>query len=220
MLIFGHTGITVGIVRACDILINRPLNNNQPDSSSRLRLAVSKKWLPIYHRLNRIGRQLGSIDYRMVLLGSLLPDIIDKIPWLFASSDIFPSGRDYGHTFLFNLLLFICGLILLKYKKSWLLIISSSSVIHLILDRMWNNPVALWWPLLGPFHPIGTTGWLSNILHALFSDPGTYIPEIIGLLIILVITYKLIVRKGVLNFIRTGAIETRAGHFDSELTTH
>lgn len=210
----------MGIVRACDILINSPLNSHQPDPSSRLRLAVRKKWLPIYHRLHGIGRQLGSIDYRMALLGSLLPDIVDKIPWLFASSDIFPSGRDYGHTFLFNLLLFICGLILLKYKKSWLLIISLSSIIHLILDRMWDDPVALWWPLLGPFHRVETTGWLSNILHALFSEPGTYISEIIGLVIILVIAYRVIVTKGVLNFIRTGAIGTRASLFDSELAAH
>jgi hypothetical protein len=206
MLIFGHTGVTVGIIKACDILINRPVNICQPDSSSRSRLAVGKKWLPLYHRLNGIGRQVCPIDYRIVLLGSLLPDIIDKALWLFASSSIFPSGRDYGHTFLFNLLLFICGLILIKYKKSWLLIISVSSIIHLILDQMWDMPITLWWPLLGPFQRIETTGWLSNILRALFSDPGTYIPEIIGLVIILLMGYRLIVRKSILNFIRTGAM--------------
>lgn len=206
MLIFGHTGVTVGIIKACDILINRPVNIYQPDSSSRFRLAVGKKWLPLYHRLNGIGRQVGPIDYRIVLLGSLLPDIMDKALWLFASSSIFPSGRDYGHTFLFNLFLFICGLVLIKYKISWLLIISLSSIIHLILDQMWDMPITLWWPLLGPFQRIETAGWLSNILRALFSDPGTYIPEIIGLVIILVMGYRLIVRKSMLNFIRTGAM--------------
>jgi len=142
----------------------------------------------------------------MVLLGSLLPDILDKPSWLFAFSDIFPCGRDYGHTFLFNLLLFICGLIMIKYKKSWLLIISLSSIVHLVLDQMWDNPVALWWPVLGPFNRAETTGWLSNIIQALSSDPGTYIPEIIGLIIILLLGGRLIVRKSMLNFIRTGAI--------------
>jgi hypothetical protein len=132
---------------------------------------------------------------------------MDKPTWLFAFSDNFPSGRDYGHTFLFNLLLFICGLVLIKYKKSWLLIVSLSSIIHLILDQMWDCPVTLWWPLLGPFQKVETTGWLDCIAHGLYSDPGTYIPEIIGLIIILVMSYRLLVRKRVLNFARTGAID-------------
>jgi len=206
MLLFGHTGITAGIVKTCHILINNPLASYQPDSSSLFSLTVSKKWLPLYHCLNGIRRQLGSIDYRIVLLGSLLPDILDKPWWLVTSIDILPSGRAYGHTFLFNLALFICGLILIKYKKSWLLIISLSSIIHLILDQMWDSTVALWWPLLGPFHSVDTTAWLSNMIRGLPSNPGTYIPEIIGLLIILLMGYRLIVRKRILNFIRTGAI--------------
>ena len=208
MLLFGHTGITAGIVKACDILgsINRPLGSYQPDSSSRFSLTIRKKRLRLYHWLNGIRSQKGLIDYRLVLLGSLLPDILDKPSWLFASSDIFPSGRGYGHTFLFNLLLFICGLILIKYKKSWLLIISLSSIIHLILDPMWDNPVTLWWPLLGPFHRVETAGWLLNIIHAVSSDPGTYIPEIMGLIIILSLGCRLLVSKNIVNFIRTGAI--------------
>ncbi len=142
----------------------------------------------------------------MVFLGSLLPDILDKPSWLLAFSDIFPSGRSYGHTFLLNLLLFVCGLIVIKYKKSWLLIISLSSIIHLILDQMWDEPVALWWPLLGAFHRVETTGWLPGIMHAVPSDPGTYIPEVIGLIILLVLGYRLVVRKRILNFIRTGEL--------------
>lgn len=208
MLLFGHTGITTGIFKACDILssINRSLNSYQPDSSSGSGITAPKKPLPLCRRLNGIRHQLGSIDYRLVLLSSLLPDILDKPWWLFATSDIFPSGRDYAHTFLFNLLLFIGGLILIKYKKSWLLISSLSSIIHLILDQMWARPVILWWPLLGPFQRVETTGWLSNILHALTSDPGTYIPEIIGLIILLLMGYGLIVRENIGSFIRTGAM--------------
>ncbi len=208
MLLFVHTGITVGVVRTSNILgsINRPPNRYQADSSSRFNLTVPKKWLPLYHRLNGIRRQLGSIDYRIVLLGSLLPDILDKPSWLFAFSDIFPSGRSYGHTFLFNLLLFVWGLIMIKYKQSWLLIISLSSIIHLILDQVWDNPVTLWWPLLGPFHRTEPTGWLPNIIHAASSDSGIYIPEIIGLIIILSLGCRLLVSKNIINFLRTGAI--------------
>ena len=78
---------------------------------------------------------------------------------------------------------------------------------HFILDQMWDIRVTLWWPLLGPLHKVETTGWLSNIILALSSDPGTYIPEMIGLIIILLIGLRLIVEKRTPNFIRTGAID-------------
>jgi hypothetical protein len=126
--------------------------------------------------------------------------------WFFALSDIFSSGHDFAHTLLFNMVLFIGGVILLKYGKPWLLIISSSSFVHLILDHIWSNPVVLWWPLLGPFPRIETTDWLANMLHALFSDAGVYIPEITGLVIVLLLSHRLIVSRSVRNFIRTGAI--------------
>lgn len=119
MLLFGHAGITAGIVRVCDILgsINTPLSSYGPDSSSGASITVPTKLSPICHWANGIRRHLGSIDYRLALLGSLLPDILDKPLWLIAFSDIFPSGRAYGHTFLFNMVLLFCGLILIRYKN-------------------------------------------------------------------------------------------------------
>ncbi len=208
MLLFGHTGITAGIVKACDILASKgqPANSYEPISSSQFMLAVHKRLLPLYRLPNRIRCRLGSIDYRWVLLGSLLPDILDKPMWLFAFGDIFPTGRAWGHTFLFNFLLFIFGLILLKYKKSGLLVISLCSFTHLLLDEMWKNPVTLWWPLLGRFRKVETVGWMSGLLHSLFTDPGTYIPEIIGLAVILLFGYRLIVGKNITSFVETGAI--------------
>ena len=208
MLLFGHTGITVGIAKACDILgsISEPVDSYQLHSGSWLSVAVRKKRLSLYHLLNRAKDRIGLVDYRLVLLGSLLPDILDKPLWLFTGSDIFPSGCDYAHTFLLNLVLLICGLVLVKYKKSQLLVISLGSFMHLILDRMWDNPVTLWWPLLGPFHSLETTGWLPKLVSGLFSDPGTYIPEIIGLVIILLLGYRLLMSKNIKNFIRTGVI--------------
>ena len=127
-----------------------------------------------------------------------------------------PSGQgsvknDFRHCpfdyrCLFNLALFIGGLILVRHRKPWLLVISLSSSIHLVLDRVWDNPVALWWPLLGHFYKVEPTGWSSSVIHALSSDPGTYIPEIIGLMIMLFFGCRLLVHKNIINFIRTGAI--------------
>ena len=204
MLLFGHTGITVGIVRACDILMARVSTNIESSPGSRISVTVQRKSIPLRCSLARIKNRLGSIDYRWVLLGSLLPDIIDKPIWLFISGGLWPAGRAWGHTLLFNLLLFVFGLILFKYRKPCLLVISLSSFIHLVLDQMWKNMITLFWPLFGQFRSVGTTGWMSDITHSLFLEPATYIPEIIGLAVILFLGYRLLVNEGITDFIKRG----------------
>jgi len=208
MLLFGHIGITAGVVKACDTLVSmsRPDNSYEPGSSSRFGIVIRKQRLRLHHLLSGIKGRIGSIDYRIVLLGSLLPDIIDKPLWLLAVGYIAPSGRGYAHTLLFNLALFICGLILVRYRKSWLLIISLCSFMHLIFDQIWNSPVVLLWPLLGPIPEKETVGWLFNIIQGLFSYPSVYIPEIIGLVIVLLFAYRLMIRRSFISFIRGGAV--------------
>ena len=208
MLLFGHIGITAGVVKACDTLVSmsRPDNSYEPGSSSRFGIVIRERRLRLHHLLSGIKGRTGSIDYRIVLLGSLLPDIIDKSLWLLAVGYIAPSGRGYAHTLLFNLALFICGLILVRYRKSWLLIISLCSFMHLIFDQIWNSPVVLLWPLLGPIPEKETVGWLFNIIQALFSQPSVYIPEIIGLVIVLLFAYRLMIRRSFISFIRSGAV--------------
>ena len=208
MLLFGHIGITAGVVKACDILasVSRPDNSYESGSSLRFGIVIRKKRLRLHHWLSGIKGRTGSIDYRIVLLGSLLPDIIDKPLWLFAGSHISLSGHNYAHTLLFNLALFIWGLILTRYRKSWLLIISLCSFMHLILDRIWNSPVALLWPLLGPFPREETADWLPNIIQLLFSKPSVYVPEIIGLVIVLLFAYRLMIGRSIISFVRSGAI--------------
>ncbi len=208
MLFFGHIGITAGAAKACDIFLSmaKPGSSQESDSRSKIAHLIGRQRLRLYPLRRGIKNKIGSIDYRMVLLGSLLPDIIDKPAFLLIGSSASLSGRDYAHTFLFNLALLISGLVLIRYRKSWLLIISLSSFMHLILDSIWNNPVALFWPLLGPLPRGETAGWLSDRIHDLFSNPGVYIPEIIGLVIVLFFAYRLVKRKGIISFIRDGTV--------------
>lgn len=210
-MFFGHIGITAGVVKACDILasMTNPDNNHQPGSSSKFTTFINRGQLRFYYLLNGIKGRLGSIDYRVILLGSLLPDIIDKPVWLLVTSltsDTTLSGRDYAHSLLFNLVLFIGGLVLIRYGKSWLLVISLSGFMHLIFDQMWDGPEVLLWPLLGPLPKEETVGWVSNMFQALFSHPEVYIPEIMGLVIVLLFAYRLVMKKSVTSFIRDGAI--------------
>ncbi|MFC2021853.1 metal-dependent hydrolase [Chloroflexota bacterium] len=211
MLFFGHIGITAGVAKAFEILetVTKPNNSHESDSSLKFGTVIGRGRLRLHYLLNRIKGRLGSIDYRMILPGSLLPDIIDKPVWFFVTSltsDTSLSGRDYVHTLLLNLGLLTGGLVLIRYKTSWLLIISLSSFMHLIFDQIWNSPMVLLWPLLGPLPKEETVGWLSNVLQGLFLYPAVYVPEIIGLLVILLFASRLVMRKNVTSFLKGGAI--------------
>jgi len=65
--------------------------------------------------------------------------------------------------------------------KVWLLVLAFGTLIHLLLDQMWLVPRTLLWPLYGfRFPPEDVSQWGGEMLHALRTDPGTYVPEIIG----------------------------------------
>lgn len=66
--------------------------------------------------------KLFRVDYRLLLIASLLPDLIDKpISYFFNAQSIF-IGRYYGHSLLFLLIMFIFAMI------QW---------------HWWNNPTGL-----------------------------------------------------------------------------
>lgn len=147
-----------------------------------------------------------AIDMRLILLGSLLPDIIDKPSgqWLF--EDTFSNGRIFSHTLLFLAVLVSTGIYLyLKQRRSWLLVLGLGTFAHLLLDEMWLTPRTLFWPFFGfDFPRVELTSWGTNILQALFNDPSVYVPELIGF-IILACFFGNLVRKGrLVAFIKRG----------------
>jgi len=130
--------------------------------------------------VNRIFKV--KMDYRLIAIGSLLPDIIDKPLGMI----ILPlnNGRIFGHTLLFILILLLIGL---KYRKS--LFLSFASFCHLIEDRMWNEPETFFWPLLGFEFPakehLSFYEYLSRILSEYIpSLSHVFISEVIGFIMI------------------------------------
>ena len=175
MLIFAHTGLTLGAVRGLAYARPRP------------------------------GTKL--IDYRLVLIGSMLPDIIDKPIGQFFFKSTFSNGRILGHSLLFSLTLTLIGLYLYRQGKPGMLTLSLCSLGHLILDGMWQDPVTLLWPIYGwSFPKADLTNWLPNILYALRTDPSVYIPELIGALILMHFTLMLIKKKELYTLITHGIV--------------
>jgi hypothetical protein len=193
MLLFGHVGITAGAAKLTDVAFP-PEVLNKYGSGFRYRIAS------VLHYFRDTS---GNLDYRMVIIGSMLPDIIDKpLFLLFGDSGSF-TGRSHAHTLLFAMLFFSAGIL---SRKSWLLTLALANFTHLVLDSIWGSPYTLLWPFLGGFEPYKAEGWFSDIWYDLTHLPEIYIPEIIGLIITGFLAYKILKTRGINRFIRQGVI--------------
>jgi hypothetical protein len=152
MLLFGHIGITLGVVW------------------------LTETWLTEKFKVR--------VDYSLIFIGSLLPDIIDKPVGMI----LLPlnNGRVFGHTLLFILIFLLIGL---KYRKSSLAL-AFTSFLHLLQDEMWNEPETFLWPLLGFELPAKEHSSFYEYIKRIISEytpslSHIFISEVIGFTIIL-----------------------------------
>ncbi len=153
------------------------------------------------------------VDYRVVALASLLPDLIDKPIGRVIFRTRYESGRIYAHTLLVNLALF-CLLFFMRgrFKRQFVLV-PLSSLLHLAEDGVWSSPRIFWWPLFGttfPRQPL-TDGPLAFLSPA--NNPGALWQEAVGLaaLLFLFASHGMLSRDGLRSFLRTGMLEPPKG---------
>ena len=146
------------------------------------------------------------IDYRLVIIGSLLPDLIDRPLGLWVLPDMIrPSGRGFGHTLLFNALFILLALVMLRFKGSrGPLVLALACAGHLLIDLMWESPRTLFWPLygirFGAADSIYTPDWLMWVR----SDAGRMLTEAFGALVLGVFFARVHLRRGILRWLRYG----------------
>jgi len=213
MLLFGHIGITLGsAVILTNVLSNYRLNKakstgkgNYSEHPSQATLSTSRQKNLGNSWLNSLG---SYIDLRLLLIGSLLPDIIDKPVGQYFFRLTFNNGRIFCHTLLFLLLITVSGWYLYRRRRqAWLIILAFGTCMHVILDRMWQTPRNFLWPLYGPsFQKAELTDWLSNIFQLLFTEPEIYVPEAVGTLVLVWFAGTLLYRRKIFAFIWHGRV--------------
>lgn len=186
MFVLGHAGITIGAAALLDKAIVKLHPASQGDSS----------------RVSLLSR----IDLRVLAIGSLLPDILDKPIGLMILRDEVGNGRIFCHTLLFLALLSIAGFWLFRRSgRTWLLVLAAGVLAHLILDGMWTAYRTLLWPAFGfSFPHYAEPSGISRYWHKLKEMPGVYAPEIIGGLILAWLGLLAVARRQMLNLIRYG----------------
>lgn len=212
MLIFAHAGITLGSAVILNrIFLNRRCISIEQNISVENGAVVSNQDCRQSKIVDFVKKFIDldkRIDIRILILGSLLPDIIDKPIGIYLFKDTFSTGRIFSHTLLFFLLMSLCGLyIYRKYRLTWGMVISFGVLMHLILDQMWISPRTFYWPLRGFDFEVGDyTEWASSVWDRLFNNPATYIPEIIGAVILCWFTLAIIRTGHIQAFIKSGRI--------------
>jgi len=210
MLLFGHIGITLASVALGFGLKDKLRQGTTGDGveepsfiedsySSNKRLGSSASFF----------RSLASrMDIRFLLIGSMLPDIIDKPIGLYFFRETFSSGRIFSHTLLFLVLVTFVGLILKRSSgKTWGLALSIGTLFHLVLDQIWETPKTLFWPLFGiDFEKYEIGNWVMNMLQGLFENPKLYVTEIIGFIVLAWFGWELMRRRAIIRFLKQGRV--------------
>ncbi len=161
--------------------------------------------------MSRLTSLADRADIRLLLIGSLLPDIVDKPIGRFLFRDTFSNGNIYCHTLLFLIVITLAGLYLYRsWKQTWLLVLSFGTFTHLILDTTWQTPRTLLWPLYGlsfeRYSLINFSDWIQGLFHALLITPAIGITEFMGAAIVIWFVWLLVRRGNLYVFLRNGRV--------------
>ncbi|AGL01038.1 metal-dependent hydrolase [Desulfoscipio gibsoniae] len=145
------------------------------------------------------------IDLRLVIIGSILPDIIDKPLGGIIFKETIGNGRIYSHTLLFLLfLLVVAAYVWSKYSKPGMLVVAGGCIVHHILDGIWLYPGTFLWPAYGWAFPKGNPeNWLQLWLN-LLTEPRYFLQEVIGGIIIICFVKNIVSRRQFVKFIVNG----------------
>ena len=83
-----------------------------------------------------------AIDLRLVIVGALLPDVID----------VWTGHRWIAHTVLFSVTLLVVVMLATRGRRRLrrqLLALPIGTFLHLVLDGMWTDRHVFWWPFFG-----------------------------------------------------------------------
>ena len=204
MLLFAHAGLTLGAATVLN-KIKPQKHSSLANNKSSTNVSPSNPWQTVSSGFVSLANR---VDIRLVLIGSLLPDIIDKPVGQVFFEDTFSNGRIISHTLLFLFIMTLAGTYLYRSKRqNWLLVLSCGSAMHLILDQMWLAPKTLFWPLYGfAFPKIELTDWFPHLFESLHTELDVLVPELLGAIVILVFVVVLYQRHKIISFLRRGQI--------------
>jgi hypothetical protein len=132
------------------------------------------------------------------IIGSVLPDLIDKPVGYILFGDTIGSGRIYTHGLLLCAIILLAGLLLWRFRSNPAGIALATGVfLHQILDLMWQDPVTWYYPLAGPLKTRSVEDYAFTLLKTDLASWSEWI--VIASVGAGVLVYLLVQRKIAVN---------------------
>ena len=122
------------------------------------------------------------VDVRFLLLGAILPDLIDLPIGTVILADRYSTGELWSHSLLAASVYMVAVLLLTRRgrrRRAWMAL-GVGWLFHLLLDGMWAEQEVFLWPFFGWEIPPGEAPFWPLAWERALSDPWRWVEEIIG----------------------------------------
>ena len=154
------------------------------------------------------GLRIRHIDYRVLIVSSLLPDLLDKPVSSVLSGSYAYESRAVGHA-----LIFLGGIALLMIlqwlwnRSTMLLPVFFGVLFHDIFDEMWLQPETFLWPFQGwQFSKPAEDAWQRLVHMGGYNIRLLDFLDNISVLILLYFFMKMALGGRILEFLRKGRL--------------
>lgn len=128
------------------------------------------------------------MDLRFLILGAVLPDLIDT-PIGLVAYEATQSVRMVGHSLVVAGGLMVAVLLTTRRgrpRKRWMPV-AIGVLLHLFLDAMWADPETLWWPFLGLGFSEAPELTAADYVSRVLTDWRVWALEIVGAVYLVVL---------------------------------
>lgn len=122
------------------------------------------------------------VDVRFLLVGAILPDLVDLPVGTLILADRYSRGELWLHSLLLPTL--YMSLVLLatrrgRRRRAWMAL-GIGWLLHLLVDGMWTSQDVFLWPFFGQEIPSGDTPFWALAWDRATSDPWRWVKEALG----------------------------------------
>lgn len=149
------------------------------------------------------------MDLRWVLVGSILPDLIDKPLGSVLFNETFRTHRLFSHSVLFPVLGLLIVLVVTRRGsaiRKGLIGLVIGALVHLVLDAAWADPEAFWWPLFGFEFPHVADSAIGDLLRSMVSNPWVWAGEAAGGIYLIALWRRQLRAVGFRSFLADGRV--------------
>ena len=151
-----------------------------------------------------LGRR--RIDYRFILIGAVLPDLVDGALGLFWFDG--PAGRWVGHSLAAVIVVSVAVILLSRGERRLALFgLGVGWLLHLVADGMWQAPFTFLWPAFGlRFSDVPAEPYSWDVIAYPLEHWTTWAGELAGLAVLawFWVAFRLGERERRKQFLRDG----------------